>query len=211
MTANRSEMSPAVALLLVALTALSTGAVTAAITTRAPTAPRSTHTVIVPRPDVLRAVRDLARLESVSFHMERVIDLHETQTRVLGLVNADDAILLVAVGEVVAGVDLGRLAADDVVWQGDRRAVTLTLPAPEVFFAHLDEARTYVHHRSTDLLARRQEALETRARQEASRAIRSAALEAGLLPRAQRNAEATLRGLLGSMGVAEVTLRWRRP
>lgn len=211
MTVARSGMSPAVAMLLVALTALTAAAVTAAVTTRAPATSATTRTVVVPRPDVLRAVRDLARLESVSFHMERVIDLREAQTRALGLVQAEDAILLVAVGEVVAGVDLGRLGPDDVVWQADRRAVTLTLPAPEVFSSNLDAARTYVHHRSTDLLARRQESLETRARQEASRAIRAAALEAGLLARAQRNAETTLRGLLGSMGVAEVTLRWRAP
>ena len=37
----------------------------------------SSVTVVRPTPDVLVAVRDLARLESASFHMERVIDLSD--------------------------------------------------------------------------------------------------------------------------------------
>ena len=41
----------------------------------------SSVTVVRPTPDVLVAVRDLARLESASFHMERVIDLDERVAR----------------------------------------------------------------------------------------------------------------------------------
>ena len=52
----------------------------------------NTSTVIV-------AIRNLAKLESVSFHMERVIDLKNRQSHLFGLLQADDAILLVAVHE----------------------------------------------------------------------------------------------------------------
>ncbi len=211
MTAPAPKSSPAVTVLLVLVTAFVAAGVGAAVAAGPRKPPDTARTVVHPTPDVLRAVRDLARLESVSYHMERVVDLREEQSRMMGLVHAEDAILLVAVGDVVAGVDLAALGPGDVVWSPDRRRVTLTLPEPTVSSATLDEARTYVHRRSTDVLARRQEALETRARQEAARSLRASALEAGILDRARRNTEATLRGLLGSLGAPEVVIRWRRP
>lgn len=173
----------------------------------APTA--STTTVVRPTPNILRSVQELARLESVTFHMERVIDLHEEQEHAFGLVHAEDSILLVAVGEVIAGVDLAALRPGDVRVEPTTRAVTLTLPAPEVFVAHLDNEHTHVHSRSTDLLARRTEALESRARMEAERSITRGALESGILERAKTSAAQTVSSLVHALGFSSVTVRWR--
>lgn len=194
---------------LVLVTAMGAAAVTA--TLRFPTIPPpSTRTVTVhPTPDVLRAVRDLARLETVSFHMERVVDLRETQSHAWGLVEAQDAILLVAVGEVVAGVDLAGLGEGEVAHDPAASRVSLSLPHATVFSSRLDSERTYVYRRDTDVLARRQERLETLARQEAERSIGAAAREAGIIARAEANAERTLRGLIRAMGVREVVITWR--
>ena len=151
------ERSGLVFIPLVLVTALGAAAVTA--TLRFPTIPPpTTRTVTVQAtPDVLRAVQDLARLETVAFHMERVVDLRETQSHAWGLVEAQDAILLVAVGEVVAGVDLGALRPDDVRHDVTAGRVELSLPRATVFAARLDTGRTYVYRRDTDALARRQE------------------------------------------------------
>ena len=73
----------------------------------------SSITVVQPTPNVLVAVKDLARLESATFHMERVIDLSDKQSLLFGLVQSEDAILLVAVADVSAGVDLQKLDASD--------------------------------------------------------------------------------------------------
>ena len=159
-----------------------------------------------PGPNVVVAVRDLARLESASFHMERVIDIRSTQRRALGLVEAQDSLLLVAAADVVAGVDLADLSERDVVVE-DGRAV-VTLPAPQIFSARLDNERSYVFQRQTDLLARRRESLETEARQQAERTLREAALEAGILERAERNARRTVESLVRSLGVTEVEVRF---
>lgn len=195
---------------LVLLTAMGAAAVTATLTSRVSAPLAVTRTITVrPSPDVLRAVQDLARLETVSFHMERVVDLRETQSRAWGLIEAEDAILLVAVGDVVAGVDLSALRPEDLSVSGDRARATVTLPHATVFSARLDNARTYVHSRTTDTLARRQEQLESRARQEAERSIAAAAEEAGILARAEQNAARTVTSLLRGMGVADVTVRWR--
>src|SRR5262245_48980766 len=83
------------------------------------------------RPDVITQIRELSRLEGVSYHIERVVDLKDAQHTLFGLVPTSDAILLVASGEVIAGVDLAKLRPEDVVVAPDRRSVTIRLPPAE--------------------------------------------------------------------------------
>lgn len=160
------------------------------------------------QPDVVVAVRDLARLETTSFHIERVIEMSETSRRAWGFVEARDVLLLVAAGDVTAGVDLAALGEGDVSVDPESSAVVVRLPAPEILTVRLDNDRTYVHSRSTDLLARKQIDLETRARQEAESTLRKAAEEAGIVERARTNTAGTLRSLLGSLGYDDVTIEW---
>ena len=171
----------------------------------------SSVTIVHPTPNVLIAVKDLARLESASFHMERVIDLTDKQSHLFGLVQSEDAILLVAVADVSAGVDLQQLKADDIVVDAAEKRVTLTLPAPEVFHAELDNSKTYVHTRHTGALAARKENLETRARQEAEHSLIEAALQAGLLSRASENARRAVEGLVRGLGYSQVEVSVRPP
>jgi len=166
----------------------------------------SAVTVVKATPNVLLAVRDLARLESAQFHMERVIDLSEKQSHLFGLVESEDAILLVAVADVSAGVDLAKLAAERVKVDHEASSVTITLPKPEVFHTELDSDKTYVHTRRTGVLARRQEQLETKARREAEKALLDAAREAGIEKRAGENAKRVVEGLVRSLGFQHVTV-----
>jgi hypothetical protein len=171
----------------------------------------SSVTVIQPTPNVLLAVRDLARLESASFHMERVIDLSEKQSHLFGLVEGEDAILLVAVADITAGVDLEKLTAADVEADPRKLRARIRLPPPEILQSALDEKRTYVHTRRTTALARRKESLETRARQAAERELVDAAREAGILKRAGDNAVRVVEGLLRSLGYREIEVTVREP
>jgi hypothetical protein len=169
----------------------------------------SSVTVVRPTPDVLVAVRDLARLESASFHMERVIDLSDKQSKMWGLISTEDAILLVAVAEVTAGIDLQKLTAADVTVDPARRTARIELPAPEVLHAALDNDKTYVHSRKTGTLAERRENLETRARKEAERTLIESARQAGLLKRAADNARRTVEALVHSLGYDKVEVSVR--
>jgi hypothetical protein len=171
----------------------------------------SSVTIVHPTPNVLVAVKDLARLESASFHMERVIDLTDKQSMLFGLVQSEDAILLVAVADVSAGVDLQQLKADDIAADAPAKRVTITLPAPEVFHAELDNSKTYVHTRHTGALASRKENLETRARQEAEHSLIEAALQAGLLNRASDNARRAVEALVRGLGYEQVEVKVRPP
>jgi hypothetical protein len=172
--------------------------------------PEPPEEVLVVRPtaDVVVAVRDLARLESASYHVERVIDLSAHQRRLFGLVQAEDHILLIAAADVVAGVDLSEMNDGDVTIEPDARRAVITLPPVRVLSARLDNQRTYVHRRDTDVLARRRESLETEARREAERSLQQAALDAGILQRARQNAARTVESLVRSLGFVHVEVRF---
>lgn len=173
--------------------------------------PASTsRTEVRPTPNVLLAVRELARLETITFHMERVVDLADEQTHLFGVVRSRDAILLLAVGDVIGGVDLQKLRDEDVATDWPNRRVRLRLPPAEVFITNLDNEQTRVYLRKTDTLASRHEDLEERARREAARNMQSAAIEAGLLGRAEQGAERSIRALLRSAGFEDVEITWRK-
>lgn len=177
-----------------------------------PAEPASTPEVATERVnagDVVLAVRHLARLETVEYHMERVVAEHDQQSRLFGILKAADSILLIAVGDVTAGVDLAALQEQDVQIDPSAGTAVLTLPAPEVFSARLDNARTRVYSRETDLLAQPGVEIESRARRNAEAEIRRAALEAGLLDQARRNAATTLSALLNSFGYSDVEIRFQ--
>jgi hypothetical protein len=158
---------------------------------------------------VLLAVRQLARLETVSFHMEKLIDLKERQAHLFGLIQVDDAILLAAAGDVVAGVDLTKLRDGDIEIDPVARRARLRLPQPELLTVRLDNQRTYVHSRQTDLLAKRVIELESVARRHAEDEIRDAALAAGVLTRARESAAHTLTALVRSLGYDHIDVVWQ--
>lgn len=169
-----------------------------------PPASPDSKVVLTPSPNVIVSLRDLARLETVDYHVERVIELADEQVRLWGLVHAKDAMLLVAAGDVVAGVDLSKMADGDVDADWAHRKVHVKLPPPEVFSVAIDNARTHVVSRSTDTLATRHEELEGRARQEAETSMRAGALEAGIEGRARKGAETALRELLHGLGFEQI-------
>mgnify|MGYP000251932648 CR=1 FL=1 len=159
-----------------------------------------TPTIIADPVTIVRSVRSLSRLETASFTVEKVITA-ETGEGTFGFLFRD-RLLLVAVGQVIAGVDMGRMDQDDVRVVGG--SVFITLPASEVFVATLDNDATYVYDRDTGLLANQQIDLETLARQEAERQILRAALESGILDMAQDNAQHYVEALLRALGFEEV-------
>jgi hypothetical protein len=167
--------------------------------------------VVQSTPSVVVAVRDLARLEGAEFRIDRVISLTDEQEQLFGLVKAKDAILLVASGSVVAGVDLSGLTDADVVIDPVGHKVRLRLPSSEILSSRLDADHTFVYQRDTDLLARRKESLETQARQEAERTLAKAAAEGGIVERSNASVRRTVETLLRSLGFSDVEVVLRGP
>jgi len=162
-----------------------------------------------PTPSLLTAIREVSRLETTEVHVEKVVDLTDRQSAFFGLVEAKDALLLVAVGRAIVGVDLGKLGAEDVALDPNTGVARIELPEPEVLSATLDEDATYVFARSTDLLARRNEQLEGSARRQAQRAIEAAAKAPDVMKRARAQAERQLSALARQLGAKQVEIRFR--
>ena len=151
---------------------------------------------------VVLSVRSLARLETAQFTIEKVIIKEQGQGALGALFG--DRVIFVAHGDVIAGVDLGKLAASDVVVLPDGKAF-VTLPAPEIFVTNIDNDKSYVVDRDTGLLTKGNVDLETEARREAQAEIEAAAVEAGIIQQAQKNSEAYIRQLLALLGYTDVT------
>lgn len=192
----------------IAILAYVIGRVTATPVSLLPQASTTTTTVTA-GPNVLVAVRDLKRLETETFHFERVIDMKRTETQLYGIIEGNDRILLVAAGDVSAGVDLSELKEGDVDVDWDARKVTITLPPAQIFHSALDEEKTHVHDRTTDLLAHRDEKLETDARVLAQSQMAQAAKDAHILDRAADSAKKTVEQLLRSLGFTTVIVNVR--
>jgi Protein of unknown function (DUF4230) len=154
-------------------------------------------------PVVVEQVQRLGRLETCRFN-EQVVVQGNTKG-ILPTWIAGDRLLFRGKGEVVAGVDLGRLRPEDVT--ADRQRVTVHLPPGEIFHVALDNQQSEVFDRQTGIFTGPDRNLETRVRAEAEARLRSAALEAGILATADTNAREALRPLLTRLGFREIEFR----
>lgn len=155
------------------------------------------------QPTVVRQIRGLERLETVSYSMDKIVS-GERQNPILPQFLAGDRLLLVVHGEVVAGVDLSKVQPGDVTVSGT--AVSVHLPAAEIFTTSLDNAKTKVYSRDTGLFSSPDPNLEGEVREEAERQLRTAALDDGILKTADANARQTITNILKSLGFANVEI-----
>lgn len=159
-----------------------------------------TPTVIPDPVTIIHEVRALARLETIQYSVEKIITA-EVNQGVLGPLFGD-RLLFVAHGNVIAGIDLAKLDAQDL-WL-EAGILRIRLPAAEVLVVTLDNEQSYVYDRDTGLFTHGDVNLETTARQAAEEEIRKAAIEDGILDLAGQNAESYLSRLFRSLGFPEV-------
>lgn len=154
-------------------------------------------------PAVLTQVQRLNQLATVNYIIQKVVGLREQKQPV-----GEESILLIIQASVQAGIDLAGLRSDDAIVRSDG-TVVLRLPPAKILNVSVDEKNTKVWDRektwwtpwvpySLDL--------EQRARLAGLETVRQAALDMGILLQAQRNAETSIRGLLGLAGVKSVLI-----
>jgi hypothetical protein len=163
---------------------------------------RSTR-IDVSSPAIVDRIRQLSRLETVEFSLDKIIE-GEREAAYLPNFLAGDKLLLIAHGEVTAGVDLEKLKPGDVQVQGD--SVHVRLPEAQVLSTRLDNARTKIYSRTTGLLVSADPDLETQTRQAAEEQIEKAALDDGILERARQNARNDVTALLSGLGFQKVNV-----
>lgn len=144
-------------------------------------------------------IQALNRLETQRFSVERVIEAG-TQTGDWRDMLLGDRLLLIASGDVIAGVDLSRLRSSDINISPDGKRITLRLPPSEIFSAALNNDRTRVYDRDTKLVTRltdgQDPSLETQARQSAESEILKAACENGIMQRSADEAKRAMEQFL---------------
>lgn len=158
-----------------------------------------TPTIIADPVTIYHEVRSLSRLETASYTIEKIITAKSGQGPFAFLFG--DRLILVAHGQVIAGVDLGKMEEGDIVVEGD--TVFVALPPAEILVATLNNQKSYIYDRDTGPVGMNP-ALETEARQAAEEAILEVALEDGILEMAQQNAETYVRGLIMALGFRRV-------
>lgn len=154
-------------------------------------------------PAVVAQIQQMNELSTVNYTVQKVIGLTEEKTPV-----GAESILIVIQARVRAGVDLAGLQPRDVTARPDG-AVVIRLPSARILDVALDEKETKVWDRritwwtpwvpySLDL--------EKKARLEGLSAAEKAAVDMGILRHAEKNAEASIRGLLNLAGIKTVVI-----
>jgi hypothetical protein len=152
---------------------------------------------------VVTQVRQLNQLATVRYAIQKVIGLTEQKQPV-----GSESILLVMQARVEAGIDLSSLREQDIFRRPDG-ALVVRMPAAKILNVAVDESETKVWDRQktwwTPWVPYNLD-LEQRARREGLEVIKKGALDMGILKDAERNAEASIRGLLGLAGVKSVVI-----
>ena len=156
-------------------------------------------------PAVVQKIQRLARLETVVYSIDTVVEGSKSSP-VLPDLLAGDRLLLVVHGQSIAGIDLGQLKPEDVRIENKDggQSIDVTLPASQLFITTLDNQHTRVYARSTGLLVPVDQDLETETRARAQDQLQKAALADGILDAARKNARATVTTLLYSLGFNQV-------
>ena len=145
-------------------------------------------TTVLDRGGTILQIRNLNRLETQSFSVERVVEAKVERGNVLDTL-LGDRLLLIASGDVIAGVDLAKLKDSDVTISADGKTITLQLPPSEIFSKSLNNDRTRVYDRQTGIFASENKDLETQARSAAEGEILQAACEGGVMQKAADEAK----------------------
>ncbi len=170
--------------------------------TYTPTPTRTPTPTPTPATLILR-VRALSRLETIQYSMETIIEGGSDPGGLLSFLGIGrEKLVLIARGQVVAGVDFGRVEPDDIVVNGQR--VILYLPPAEVLASKLDNTRTGVYEYEKGLFTRRDIRLESELRARAEEELVRRAVQDGILMQAETNAKAYLLLLLHALGFTEV-------
>lgn len=152
---------------------------------------------------VIRQVKSLSELVTVQYVIERVEGLEVPSEHIVGqLLGSENRVLILAHGNVKAGIDLSKLKPEDVRVNG--KTIMINLPHAYITDAYLDDTLTKVIDRKTGLLAPSDKNLEQTVRQNAVDDIRRAARDGGILKDAEDRARTQIKNLLIGLGFEHV-------
>jgi hypothetical protein len=163
-------------------------------------APTPTPTIITGAA-VVQRIQGLSRLETVTYSIQTVVTV-ERPGSFLGI--GSQRLLVIVHGNVVAGVDLGKLRPQDVTVLDNGRRVVVRLPEAEIFSAQVDGGRTEVYDHQTGLFTQPDTNLVVEAQKAAGEKVLQAACADGVMQQATEQAEQALRQIIGLMEIERI-------
>lgn len=156
-------------------------------------------------PVVIASIRDMAQLTTVESVQYTIVE-KGTDAGWLAWARGD-SIRLFAVARIGAGVDLTRMTVRDFSVDDDG-VVEVRLPPAEIVYVAPDNEATQVLDRDLGLLTKGDPRLETEARRIADEVLVQAALDGGILEKAEQNARTVLTNFLMSLGYRDVIVEF---
>jgi hypothetical protein len=171
------------------------------------------------QPVLIKSLENLNDYHAATANMQVVVDIEQDAGLLPSFIKGERT-LFVAAGTVDAAVDFSGLSRDPdaVRVSEDRKAVTLTLPAPTLTEPRIDPGRTRVYDRDRGMLDRVEDAVSDRPGDEQplyqaadEKLAAAAAADPELIRTAERNTRAMLGGLLRGLGFERITIEFREP
>jgi uncharacterized protein DUF4230 len=166
--------------------------------------------VVIPLPDnvtVITQIRNIGRLETVSYTLEKVIPYDQDSNSIWRFLGNHTKLFIVH-GEVIAGFDLTRLSKDNVKIQGT--AITINLPPPQILETNLDEAQTRTYDVTQGPLGLFPEGLDSNTELQilaaAKISLKDDACKGDILQKASDNARQQFTSFLIELGFKTVTI-----
>lgn len=164
---------------------------------------------------IVNQLQSVGALETVKMTLEKEVEGQQGLSDLVPGYNFDntiqkflfqDSIKMIAYAEIVAGFDLTQLTTGSITIDPLTSGVTLTLPAPVVLHAALSpDTKPFI--RTTGILTKGNEQLETQLRNGALEKMKAEALDKWILVEAQRRAKDALVPLLSGLGMQLVDVK----
>lgn len=164
---------------------------------------------------IVNQLQSIGALETVKIRLEKVVEGRQGLADLIPGYAIDnmvqefffkDSIKMIAYAEIVSGFDLTKISTGSVQVDQNTSGVTLMLPAPQLLHASLTpDTKPFL--RTTGILTKGNEQLETQLRNGALETMKEEALQKGILIEAERRAKEALMPLMTALGMTLVDVR----
>jgi hypothetical protein len=172
--------------------------------------PRPTQT---PRPTptpsptpILINFEELGTLMTARYKLQTVSVVEEKEERWIDRLFGENKVVLVATGEVMAGVDMTRFNDEDVAVRGT--TVRLIMPPAEIIDVSLIPGESWVYDRKLNILKPNWQ-LELEAQEQAEASLRRWSIENGILDQAEEVFTTRIETFLRRLGFTTVSVLFR--
>lgn len=172
--------------------------------------PFAEETVDRTQPALLQAIEDLAEYRAATGQFQVILDVEDDTSFVPSFIRGERTVFL-AGGTVDASVDFAGLA-EGAIEVAEDNSVTVRLPSARLSEPRIDPERSYVVSRDRGLLDRAGAVFSDNPTGDrelyllAEEKLAAAAVDAGLVGRAETNTRAMLESMLSSLGFTGVTV-----